>query len=59
MCDLFTDVQIRHGLTMNILGINERPLIIYGRKKGGGVVCFSEPDTLPTIVYSSRLGFLY
>ena len=36
MCDLFTDVQIRHGLTMNILGINERPLIIYGRKKGGG-----------------------
>jgi hypothetical protein len=23
---------------MNILGINERPLIIYGRKKGGGSV---------------------
>ena len=47
MCDLFTDVQIRHDLAINILGLNERPLIFFWKKKRGGgwVVCFSEPET--------------
>lgn len=37
MCDLFTDVQIRHGLPIHILDKNERPLIFMGEKQRGCV----------------------